>query len=175
LPSQANDQLSRIRSRVPGIICGEGVRLGVGAKRGVGDWPGRIIVGEGVGIGVRVGVGNGVGVVSTSGDSVGEGVGVGVAVGEGVGVGVRVFAFELTFEFVLKSMLPLKGKFASMPRFVFTLVFSFSRFALRFPFEFAVLSRESSQNPAAPTIKRAVVPSIVSRTTRIVFGFLGGS
>jgi hypothetical protein len=173
LPSQANDQLSRIRSRVPGIICGEGVRLGVGAKRGVGDWPGRIIVGEGVGIGVRVGV------VSTSGDSVGEGVGegvgVGVAVGEGVGVGVRVFAFELTFEFVLKSMLPLKGKFASMPRFVFTLVFSFSRFALRFPFEFAVLSRESSQNPAAPTIKRAVVPSIVSRTTRIVFGFLGGS
>ena len=160
---------------MPGIICGDGVRRGVGKKRGVGDWPGRIIVGEGVGIGVRVGVGSGVGVLSTSGDSVGEGVGVGVAVGEGVGVGVRKFAFEFTFEFVLKSMLPLNGKFASMPRFVFTLVFSSSKFALTFPFKFAALSRERSQNPAAPIINRAVVPSIVSRTTRIVFGFLGGS
>jgi len=98
--------------RVAGVIIVRGV--GAGVRRGVGETPGRMMMGVGVGIGVRDGIG--VGLSSSSG--VGEGDSLGRGVGDGVGVGVAVFTFVFTFEF---DVFMLKSKLALAPRLVFAL------------------------------------------------------
>lgn len=94
--------------------------VGAGGRSGVGETPGRMIVGLGVGSGVRVGCG--VGLSSSLG--VGDGDSLGRGVGLGVGVGVRVFAFELLFVFrLLFEVFALKSKIEFAPRLVFVLMF----------------------------------------------------
>src|SRR5690606_24054205 len=142
--------------------------------RGVGDCPGRIIVGRGVGKGVRVAVGAGLGVGVSIGDGVavgvGRGVGVSVGDGVGVGVGVRTFAFRLPPMFESRFASVLKLKFASIPRLVLTLRFSFVRFVLRLMFAIPLLL-ETNQKPMAPIASSAVVSSIVNISIRNVFAF----
>ena len=108
-----------------GRFAGSGFILGV-----VGVGFGRTTVGVCVGDGVRVGAG--VELLSGVGD--GEALGCALGLGFGVGVGVRipVFVFMFESEFVLKFAFALKLKLPSMPRFVFTFVFTLAIFELKF-------------------------------------------
>ena len=161
--------------RFDGVMIVRGVTRGVGrgveAAGGVGDEPGRIIMGVGVGIGVRVASGVGVESGSSSSSGVAVGEAVGVALGRGVGVGVPAFEFKsllLLVTGVLKLPLTLKSNEVFNPKFAFW-------FAFRLLFELAVAPpRCKSQNPAAPMPSTKTVPIIVRNTTSAVFDLRGG-
>ena len=112
-------------STYPSSLFDVGLLDGIGFIRGTsGVLPGLMTIGVGDVPGCLVGAGVGGGVSSSSG--AGVAVGDGLSRGDGVGVGVRTFVLKFVLMFVGEVKLPLvlKLKLLSIPRFVFTFVFS---------------------------------------------------